>query len=147
MNLILFPFKRGLKTNQINDADTCFTPPPANTPKALHPFCDSSAGGWPLRGAIMSTKLDKRVSDKTEGKQKSVCNRSRNKLAEGFLNDALEAWKTYGKEALAVMAAEKPSDFVKMIAQVIPREDKLDHSLSNDLAVWMADRTKLDNTG
>ena len=53
---------------------------------------------------------------------------SRNKLTESFLNDALEAWNTNGKEALEKMAAEKPGDFAKMIATIIPKQDKLEHT-------------------
>ena len=47
---------------------------------------------------------------------------SRNKLSEAFLSDALEAWKDKGKDALAAMAAEKPGDFAKMIAGIVPKE-------------------------
>ena len=53
---------------------------------------------------------------------------ARSKLTETFLNDALEAWNTNGKEALEKMAAEKPGDFAKMIATIIPKEDKLEHT-------------------
>lgn len=47
---------------------------------------------------------------------------SRNKLSEDFLTDTLAEWRKSGKAALAIMAQEKPSDFCKMVAQVIPKE-------------------------
>lgn len=47
---------------------------------------------------------------------------ARSKISESFLSDALEAWKTHGKTALAKMATEKPADFAKMIASIIPKE-------------------------
>ena len=53
---------------------------------------------------------------------------SRNKLTEKFLKDALEAWEERGPEALKVMATERPGDFAKMIAAIIPKEDKLEHT-------------------
>lgn len=47
---------------------------------------------------------------------------ARSKLSETFLSDALDAWDKNGKEALRLMATEKPADFAKMIAGVIPKE-------------------------
>ena len=47
---------------------------------------------------------------------------SRNKLAEAFLSDALEAWDKRGKKALRDMAEDKPADFAKMIASIVPKE-------------------------
>ena len=53
---------------------------------------------------------------------------ARSKLSESFLADALEAWEERGKEALAEMATEKPGDFAKMIAQLVPKEIDLSSS-------------------
>ena len=53
---------------------------------------------------------------------------SRNKLSESFLQDALEAWNESGKEALRTMANEKPNEFARMIASIIPKEDTIEHS-------------------
>lgn len=55
---------------------------------------------------------------------------ARSKLAETFLKDALDAWETDGKTALKQMATEKPGDFAKMVAGIIPKEDKLDVNMS-----------------
>lgn len=47
---------------------------------------------------------------------------SRNKLSESFINDALEAWNEGGKGVLSKMMAERPGDFAKMIAGLVPKE-------------------------
>lgn len=60
---------------------------------------------------------------------------SRNKLTEDFLRDVLAAWTASGKQAMNDMIAEKPSEFVKMVAGLIPKEATLtinDHSEMTD---------------
>lgn len=60
---------------------------------------------------------------------------SRNKLTESFLTDVLEAWETSGKVAIADMLADRPGDFVKMVASLMPKEATLninDHSEMTD---------------
>ncbi len=60
---------------------------------------------------------------------------SKNKLVEDFLGDVLDAWKTKGKAALDEMIADKPGDFVKMVAGLVPKEATLninDHSELTD---------------
>lgn len=55
---------------------------------------------------------------------------ARSKLSESFLQDALDAWTEDGKTALKLMATEKPADFAKMVAGIVPKEDKLDVNMS-----------------
>ena len=66
----------------------------------------------------------KGVSGNPAGRPKG----SRNKLTDKFLKDALNAWKKNGKDALEIMATEKPADFAKMIATIIPKEEKVEFS-------------------
>jgi len=47
---------------------------------------------------------------------------SRNKLTESFLEDAVAAWQEDGKKALKLMATEKPGDFAKMVAGLVPKQ-------------------------
>ncbi len=58
---------------------------------------------------------------------------SRNKLTEDFLGDVLEAWKTSGKTAIAEMIADKPGDFVKMVAGLIPKDVNLNINDTSDM--------------
>ncbi len=60
---------------------------------------------------------------------------ARNKLQDDFLSDVLSAWESSGKIAIAAMVEEKPSDFVKMVASLMPKEATLninDHSEMSD---------------
>lgn len=60
---------------------------------------------------------------------------SRNKLQEDFLSDVLDAWQEKGKLAIDLMIADKPGDFVKMVAGLMPKEATLninDHSEMTD---------------
>lgn len=50
---------------------------------------------------------------------------SRQKLSEAFLTDVLENWKKDGKAALALACAESPMQYVKMIADMLPKEATL----------------------
>jgi hypothetical protein len=47
---------------------------------------------------------------------------SRNKLGEEFLDDLIEEWRASGKKALALCAAREPTQFIKVVANVLPRE-------------------------
>jgi hypothetical protein len=51
---------------------------------------------------------------------------TRNKLQADFLRDLAEAWARDGADALRVMIAEQPSDFVRVCASLMPREVSLD---------------------
>jgi hypothetical protein len=60
---------------------------------------------------------------------------SRNKLTEDFLKDVLDAWTDKGKAAVDSMIEDKPGDFVKMVASLMPKEATLtinDHSEMTD---------------
>lgn len=50
---------------------------------------------------------------------------SRNKLGEEFLQDMLEAWQAQGKEVIARVIEERPQDFMKVVASLLPRDVNL----------------------
>lgn len=47
---------------------------------------------------------------------------ARNKLTELFLKDLLGAWETKGAEAIQRVIEEKPSDFLKIVAGLMPQK-------------------------
>ena len=47
---------------------------------------------------------------------------SRNKLAETFWADLYQAWQASGIDAIDRMIAEKPGDFVRLVATQMPKE-------------------------
>jgi len=72
---------------------------------------------------------------------------SRNKLGEAFLTDLLEDWQENGKAAIAQTRTEKPAEYVKVVASILPkqveiREDLFDGLSDEQLAaiIALADR-------
>ncbi len=70
------------------------------------------------------------IPPKSPGRPKG----SRNKLTEDFLSDVLDAWQTSGKAAITSMIEEKPGDFVKMVAGLVPKEATLNINSTDDLS-------------
>ncbi len=82
-------------------------------------------------GAKQDTRFKPGQSGNPAGKPKGA----RHKLQEDFLRDVQEAWETRGSEAIKGMIAEKPADFVKMVAGLMPKDIQFninDHSEMTD---------------
>jgi len=47
---------------------------------------------------------------------------SRNKLEEDFVADMVEAWRLYGKDALAKTAEKEPAKFAQIAASILPKQ-------------------------
>jgi hypothetical protein len=47
---------------------------------------------------------------------------ARNKLGEKFVEDLLADWEEHGVAAIAEVRAEKPDQYLKVVASVIPKE-------------------------
>ena len=47
---------------------------------------------------------------------------SRNKLTEDFFRDLSEAWQAFGKPALMTAAWTHPVEFVRVVAQLMPKD-------------------------
>ena len=58
---------------------------------------------------------------------------SKNKLAEDFLKDVQEVWAESGITALRAAVQEKPSDFCKMVAGLVPKDVNVtaDHTVTH----------------
>ena len=52
---------------------------------------------------------------------------SRNKLCRAVLDDLLADWAENGPAAIRLMRIEKPNEYVKMMAAILPRELILEH--------------------
>ncbi len=64
------------------------------------------------------SELFQKGRDKTGGRVKG----SRNKLSMAFVEALAKEFDEHGAEAIRIMRIENPSDFLKVIAAVIPKE-------------------------
>ncbi len=64
---------------------------------------------------------------------------SRNKLGEAFLADYCEEWRRSGPQALKRLAKDDPGSFVRIAAQVLPKE--IEATLNVDFAEIAEART------
>ena len=58
---------------------------------------------------------------------------SRPKLAEAFWADLYQAWQANGIDAIDRMIAEKPGDFVRVVATQMPKELNVNNNPLSDL--------------
>ena len=58
---------------------------------------------------------------------------ARNKLGEQFCQDVYEKWQEAGTRCIDKMIADKPGDFVKLVATMLPKEMNLTVSDGSDL--------------
>ena len=47
---------------------------------------------------------------------------ARNKLGEAFLDDMLSAWEAKGKDAIERVIKDRPHEFIKAVAGILPKE-------------------------
>lgn len=47
---------------------------------------------------------------------------SRNLLCEAFFKDLLADWEAHGKQAIETFRGERPHDYVKVVASLLPKE-------------------------
>jgi hypothetical protein len=64
---------------------------------------------------------------------------SRNKLTTRFLDDLRATWEMHGKAALEACAVEQPTQFCRLVADLLPRHATLDIDVAVDVADF-ADR-------
>ena len=47
---------------------------------------------------------------------------ARSKLGEKFLEDILSAWEERGADAIQVVLRDRPQDFLRVVASILPKE-------------------------
>ncbi len=65
-----------------------------------------------------STRFKPGQSGNPAGRPKGA----RSKLAEAFVDALLADWKENGVEAIVAMREDKPADYVKVVASLLPKE-------------------------
>jgi len=58
---------------------------------------------------------------------------ARSKLGEAFLDDLLEAWEREGAAAIQRVIETKPAAFLKVVADVLPKELKIERDPLEDM--------------
>jgi hypothetical protein len=59
---------------------------------------------------------------------------ARNRLSEAFLRDMMAAWEAHGAAAIETMVTERPHEFVKLVAGLLPRKFELKASEYDDFS-------------
>ena len=67
---------------------------------------------------LASTKWQPGVSPNPAGRPKG----SRHKLGTAFIDDLYAAWQTQGKDVIARVIEERPHEFLKSVASILPKE-------------------------
>jgi hypothetical protein len=63
---------------------------------------------------------------------------SKNKISEDFLQDFHAAWLTHGKAALEKLIEERPSEFVKIAAGLIPKDFHIQQAVAEHPVISIA---------
>ncbi len=90
-------------------------PKDANSSAAIGEFAPSKKRG---NAANLKPAWKKGESGNPAGRQIG----SRNRLKEAFLNDLCAAWGKYGSAAIEKVAQDDASTFLRIVANLVPRE-------------------------
>jgi hypothetical protein len=97
---------------------------------------------------LASVRMEAAMStDDTEGKQSNLTpfkpgqsgnpagrpKGARSKLGEAFLDDLLQAWEREGAAAIQRVIDTKPAAFLKVVADILPKELKVERDPLEDL--------------
>jgi hypothetical protein len=82
-----------------------------------------------LRRIAMNEPFQK-GRQKTGGRVKG----SRNKLSAVFVEALAKEFEEYGEEALRICRIERPSEFIKIVASIIPKEFEVSDNRLKDLS-------------
>lgn len=64
---------------------------------------------------------------------------SRQKLSEGFINALSEDFERHGKDTIQRMRKDKPDAYVRVVADLVPKDVNLKHDATEAFAdVWKA---------
>ncbi|PDT82922.1 hypothetical protein [Sinorhizobium sp. BJ1] len=58
---------------------------------------------------------------------------SRNKLGEQFIADLYEDWQAHGVETLQKVRADKPDQYLKVVASILPKDLNVNINSTDDL--------------
>ena len=58
---------------------------------------------------------------------------ARNKIGEAFLADLLEDWESHGKDAIEAMREQRPHEYVKVVASLLPKQLNVQRNELEDL--------------
>ncbi len=67
---------------------------------------------------------------------------ARSKLGEAFIDALLADWNDNGVQAIIDMRDERPGDYIKVIASILPKEvdANLTHEINEEAAKWLGQR-------
>ena len=68
---------------------------------------------------------------------------ARSKLGEAFIDALLADWNTNGVQAIIDMRDERPGDYVKVIASILPKEvdANVAHDITEEAAAWLGHKS------
>lgn len=58
---------------------------------------------------------------------------SRNKLGEAFIEDMHADWEAHGKDAIVRVRTEKPEQYLKVVASILPKDLNVNINKTDDL--------------
>lgn len=65
---------------------------------------------------------------------------ARTKLSDAFLTDMLAAWQRHGTQAIETFVQDRPQDFVKLVATILPRHFNIKVNELDELTDEQLDR-------
>ena len=68
---------------------------------------------------------------------------SRDRINKAFVDDLTDDWREHGQKAVEQVRKERPAEYVRIVASLLPKEAMVQVNLQNELDQVLLERMKL----